>query len=235
MEMVKIRETRQTGKPDQRPVYDFFKRALDIAVSLIASVVLLLPAAVISVMISAKDKGVPFYFHERVGKNGTRLRVCKFRTMKKGSDDLESALTPEQRAEYRKEFKLRDDPRLIGYKDPGDGRKCFGAKLRRMSIDEIPQIFYNILIKGNMSVVGPRPILREELEKNYTPEERALLLSVKPGLTGYWQVYARNNAEYANGKRQEMELYYIRNRSFGLDLKIMLKTVGAVLKKEGVT
>lgn len=234
MEMIKIRDVQRTEEPNKKPLYDFFKRAFDIAVSLIASIVLLLPTVVISILILVKDKGDPFYFHERVGKNGAAIRVCKFRSMKKGADDLEQMLTPEQLEEYRQEFKLRDDPRLIGYKNPGDGRKCFGAKLRRMSIDELPQIFFNILVKGNMSVVGPRPILREELEKNYTPEEQKLLLSVKPGLTGYWQVYARNNAEYASGKRQEMELYYIRNRSFWLDIKIVFKTVGVVLRKKGV-
>lgn len=234
MEMIKIRDVQRTDEPNKKPLYDFFKRAFDIAVSLIASIVLLLPTVVISILILVKDKGDPFYFHERVGKNGAAIRVCKFRSMKKGADDLEQMLTPEQLEEYRQEFKLRDDPRLIGYKNPGDGRKCFGAKLRRMSIDELPQIFFNILVKGNMSVVGPRPILREELEKNYTPEEQKLLLSVKPGLTGYWQVYARNNAEYASGKRQEMELYYIRNRSFWLDIKIVFKTVGVVLRKKGV-
>lgn len=234
MEMIKIRDVQRTEEPIKKPLYDFFKRAFDIAVSLIASIVLLLPTIMISILISVKDKGNPFYFHERIGKNGAAIRVCKFRSMKKGADDLERMLTPEQLEEYRKEFKLRDDPRLIGYKNPGDGRKCFGAKLRRMSIDELPQIFFNILVKGNMSVVGPRPILREELEKNYTPEEQKLLLSVKPGLTGYWQVYARNDAEYASGKRQAMELYYIRNRSFWLDIKIVFKTVGVVLRKKGV-
>lgn len=234
MEMIKIRDVQRTEEPIKKPLYDFFKRAFDIAVSLIASIVLLLPTIMISILISAKDKGNPFYFHERIGKNGAVIRVCKFRSMKKGADDLERMLTPEQLEEYRKEFKLRDDPRLIGYKNPGDGRKCFGAKLRRMSIDELPQIFFNILVKGNMSVVGPRPILREELEKNYTPEEQKLLLSIKPGLTGYWQVYARNDAEYVSGKRQEMELYYIRNRSFWLDIKIIFKTAGVVLRKKGV-
>lgn len=234
MEMIKIRDVQRTEEPIKKPLYDFFKRAFDIAASLIASIVLLLPMIVISILISVKDQGNSFYFHERIGKNGAAIRVCKFRSMKKGADDLERMLTPEQLEEYRKEFKLRDDPRLIGYKNPGDGRKCFGAKLRRMSIDELPQIFFNILVKGNMSVVGPRPILREELEKNYTPEEQKLLLSVKPGLTGYWQVYARNNAEYASGKRQEMELYYIRNRSFWLDMKIIFKTAGVVLRKKGV-
>ena len=102
-----------------------------------------------------------------------------------------------------------------------------------MSIDELPQIFFNICVLGNMSVVGPRPILQQEIEENYTEEERKLILSVKPGLTGYWQAYARNNATYESGERQKMELYYISHRSFWLDLKIIFKTVISVIKRDG--
>lgn len=216
-----------------KPVYNFFKRFFDIVCSLLASIVLLIPMIVLSVVIIFKDGWSPFFRHNRIGKNGEEFLVYKFRSMKKNADKLETMLTPEQLAEYKKEYKLKDDPRLIGYKKPGDGKKCFGARLRLLSVDELPQIPFNILLKGNMSIVGPRPILRSELEKYYTPEEQKLLLSIKPGLTGYWQSYARNNAEYSNGKRQEMELYYVRNRSFGLDLKIIFKTVIVVLKKNG--
>jgi lipopolysaccharide/colanic/teichoic acid biosynthesis glycosyltransferase len=165
--------------------------------------------------------------------NGEEIGVLKFRSMCTGADHLENMLTPEQQENYKKEFKLEDDPRLIGYRKPGDGKTCFGAIIRRMSIDELPQIPWNICIKRNMSVVGPRPILREELEANYTPEEQALLLSVKPGLTGYWQAYARNDATYLTGKRQRMELFYVHNASIKLDLKIIFATVGAVLRKRG--
>lgn len=216
-----------------KPVYNFFKRFFDIVCSLLASIVLLIPMVIIAAVIVSKDGGSPFFRHKRVGKNGEDFLVYKFRSMKQGADKLENMLTPEQLAEYKKEYKLKDDPRLIGYKNPGDGKKCFGAKLRTLSADELPQIFFNILLKGNMSIVGPRPILRSELEEHYTPEERELLLSIKPGLTGYWQSYARNNAEYSNGKRQAMELYYVQNRSFGLDLKIIFRTVVVVLKKDG--
>lgn len=216
----------------QKPVYDFFKRAFDIVSTLIVTIILLIPLAVIAFVIILKDKGHPFYAHKRVGKNFSEIKVYKFRSMKIGADDLEKMLTPEQLAEYKKEYKLVDDPRLIGYKNPGDGLKCFGAKLRRTSVDEFPQIVVNILILGNMSVVGPRPILRSELEENYTPEEQKLLLSVKPGLTGYWQAYARNKVGYENGERKKMELFYVRNRSFVFDIKIMFKTVAAVLFKK---
>ena len=126
---------------------------------------------------------------------------------------------------YLKEFKLDDDPRLLPHK--------VGYYIRRLSIDELPQIIFNIFIPGNMSVVGPRPILPEELKLNYTPEEQKKLLSVKPGLTGYWQAYGRNKVVYANGERQRMELYYCDNCSVWFDIKIIFKSIFAVLKREG--
>lgn len=211
----------------------FVRRCFDLACSLCASILLFIPMLIISVMIMMKDPGNPFYIHKRVGRNGESIGVLKFRSMKLGADNLEKTLTAEQLKEYKQEYKLKDDPRLIGYKHPGDGEKCFGAVLRRTSIDELPQIVYNILLKGNMSVVGPRPILKDELKEHYTDEQRDMLLSVKPGLTGYWQAYARSNATYETGRRQEMELYYIANRSFFLDLKIILKTISVVFKREG--
>lgn len=213
--------------------YEVFKRIFDFVSSFIVSLILLIPVAVISVIIIIKDPGNPFYFHRRIGENFREINVLKFRSMKKGADDVENTLNSKQLREYRTEYKLKDDPRLIGYKNKGDGESCFGAKIRQLSIDEIPQIFYNILIKGNMSVVGPRPILRTELENNYTPEEQKLLLSVKPGLTGYWQAYARNKAAYETGERQKMELYYVQNRSFALDMKIIFKTVVVLFFEKG--
>lgn len=217
----------------EKPAYNFIKRVFDIISSFAASILLLIPILVISVIIIAEDGWSPFYLHKRVGKKGKKISVYKFRSMKKGADNLEKMLTPEQLAEYKKEYKLVDDPRLIGYKNAGDSSKCFGSKLRRMSIDELPQILVNILILGNMSVVGPRPILESELNENYTPEEQKLLLSVKPGLTGYWQAYARNNIGYENGERQKMELFYVQNRSFIMDIKIIFKTVSTVLGRRG--
>lgn len=209
------------------------KRCFDFVAALLASAVLLLPMVIIGLLVVIKNFGNPFYVQKRVGLKGKMIRVYKFRSMKKNADHLEDMLTPEQLEEYRREYKLVDDPRLLGYRKPGDGKKCFGAVIRRTSLDELPQIFFNILIRGNMSVVGPRPILPEELSENYTPEEQELLLSVKPGLTGYWQAYARNDATYESGERQAMELHYIYHRSFGLDIKIILQTVVSVLRKAG--
>ena len=217
----------------ERRLYAFVKRMADIVLSFLASVVLLIPIGITALLILLKDPGNPFYFHKRVGKNGKTIYLAKLRTMRKGADDLVKMLTPEQLAEYRREYKLDDDPRLIGYKKPGDGKTCFGARLRQWSLDETPQIVWNVLIKGDMSIVGPRPILQSELEENYTPEERKLLLSVKPGLTGYWQAYARNEAKYADGVRQAMELNYVKNRSTIFDIKIIFVTVKTVFLRSG--
>lgn len=213
--------------------YLVLKRCFDFMSSLIVSVVLLIPLGILALLVVVKDFGNPFYVQKRVGQNGRELRMVKLRSMKRGADSLETMLTPVQLAEYHREYKLCDDPRLIGYEKPGDSTKCFGGFIRKTSLDELPQIAWNICIKGDMSVVGPRPILREELEENYTPEQQRLFLSVKPGLTGYWQAYARNNATYKSGKRQQMELYYVKNQSLLLDIKILFATVGAVIRKKG--
>lgn len=217
----------------KKKIYSVVKRCFDFVSSAIASILLLIPLAVLSFIILIKDFGNPFYMQKRMGKDGELLKVAKLRSMKKGADHLEEMLTHEQLEEYHREYKLSDDPRLIGYRKPGDSRKCFGGMIRRMSLDELPQIVWNICIKGNMSVVGPRPILQDELEQNYTMAQQVELLSVKPGLTGYWQAYARNNATYKTGERQKMELFYVRNQSLWLDIKILCATVGAIITKRG--
>lgn len=221
-----------TGK--KQTGYILLKRMFDFISSLIVSLVLLIPMVIIAAIIMLKDHGSPFYMQRRVGKNGEEIKIAKFRTMRIGADKLENMLTPAQLEEYKKEFKLKDDPRLIGYKKPGDGSKCFGARLRQMSLDELPQILWNICIKGTMSVVGPRPILREELDRYYTPEQQGLLLSVKPGLTGLWQVTGRNDCTYESGERQKAELQYISEKGIWTDVKIIFKTVGTILHRGGV-
>lgn len=212
-------------KAEGKLFYRIGKRIFDFISSLILGIILLIPCMIISLIIMAADHGNPFYVHKRIGYKGRQISIVKFRSMKKNADDLQSSLTAEQLEQYKKEYKIDNDPRLIPY--------GIGDFIRRTSIDELPQIFVNICILGNMSVVGPRPILQEELETKYTPEEQKLFLSVKPGLTGYWQAYARNNAGYESGKRQEMELYYIKNRSAVLDIKILFKTIETVIKKTG--
>ena len=185
----------------------------------------------IAIIIFFYDHGNPFYFQERVGKNGRLFKIVKFRSMIKDADKVLDHLTKEQRKQYIREFKIDNDPRLLGYKV--DKHFSLGQFLRMTSLDELPQIPYNVFFKMNMSLVGPRPILEKELKNNYTLEEQKLLVSTKPGITGYWQAYARNNASYKTGKRQEMELFYIKNRSLSLDFKILLHTIDAVLSKRG--
>lgn len=208
----------QAGK---RMGYQAIKRIFDVVSSVVGLILLSPLFLVLVLMIKKEDRGTVFYKHRRVGKGEKDFDMYKFRTMKMGADDIEKTLTEEERTVYLKEFKLKDDPRITKV----------GEKLRTTSMDELPQLL-NIL-KGEMSVVGPRPILREEL-LYYTEEEREKLLSIRPGLTGYWQAYMRNHASYESGKRQKMEMFYIAHQSVLLDLKILLRTVVAVLREDGV-
>ena len=200
-------------------IYEFGKRIFDIVGSLAGIIILSPLMLILSVIIMTDDGGSPLYGHPRIGKNGKRIRVYKFRSMRQEVGDLSKLLTPEQYEQYSTEFKIDNDPRITKV----------GSFLRRTSLDELPQLF-NIL-SGNMSFVGPRPIVEEETAV-YGKDIRKLL-SVKPGLTGYWQAYARNTASYESGRRQEMEMHYIDKRSAGFDLQIMLKTVGTVIRQEG--
>ena len=222
----KSKEEATVNKPSL--AYRIIKRVFDFVSSLLLGIVILIP-----IIIPIKDFGNPIYRQKRVGKDGKPLYIYKFRRMKNGADDLLFWLTREQLESYRREYKLDDDPRLIGYRKAGDGTRCFGGVLRNTSLDELPQIIVNICILGNMSVIGPRPILESELNENYSPEEQKLLLSVKPGLTGYWQAYARNDVGYENHGRQDMELYYVKKQSLLFDVRILFKTVETVLCRRG--
>ncbi len=199
--------------------YHFVKRLVDIALSALAIVILSPLFLVLMILVISDDGGTPFYAHERIGKNGKRIHVYKFRSMRKDPGDIEKLLTPEQLEQYKKEFKIDNDPRITK----------IGNFLRRSSLDELPQLF-NIL-GGSLSIIGPRPIVASETEMYGS--DVAKLLSVKPGLTGYWQAYARNNAKYENGERQAMEMYYVDHASIGFDIKIFFKTIGSVAKGTG--
>ena len=196
------------------------KRGFDIAGGAVLLTASLPAFALLSVMIRKESDGPVFFIHRRVGQGGKPISIYKFRSMRAGSEDLEAALNDRDLEEYYREFKLKNDPRITE----------IGHILRKNSIDELPQLI-NVL-QGRMSLVGPRPVTEEELNY-YSDEERTRFLSVKPGLTGYWQVYAGNDATYQSGKRQQMELYYAENESIMLDLKILLKTPLAILRKRG--
>ena len=199
--------------------YLVFKRLFDIVISALSLIVLSPLMLVLMIVVIADDGGVPFYGDDRIGQYGRRIKVFKFRTMRRDAGDLEKLLTPEQIEKYHQEYKLENDPRITR----------IGSFLRRSSLDELPQLF-NIL-GGSMSFVGPRPIV--DSETRIYGSDVARLLSVKPGLTGYWQAYARNNATYESGERQQMEMYYVSHQSFWLDVKILFHTIFSVARQEG--
>lgn len=200
--------------------FSISKRLLDIVMALLAIIVSLPITIAIAIAIKFEDGGPVLYKSERIGQYGKKFYMYKFRSMKLNADRLEDMLTPEELARYYKEFKLDNDPRITKV----------GAFIRKHSIDELPQ-FVNIL-KGDMALIGPRPLIEKEIEANY-PKKKDLLLSLKPGLTGYWQAYARNNAGYENGERQKMELYYIERACWKLDVKIIFRTAKVVLSGDG--
>lgn len=197
-------------------LYLFIKRCFDIVCALAALILLSPLLLTVSLCIFLYDFGSPIYKQERIGLNGKKISIYKFRSMRKNADKLEDFFTPEQLEEYYKEFKIDNDPRITP----------FGKFIRKTSIDELPQLL-NIL-SGTLSVVGPRPIVEKELEKYGDAVD--ILLSVKPGLTGYWQAYARNDAQYEDCVRQKMEITYVYKRSLIFDIKIIFKTFTRVFK-----
>lgn len=204
-----------------RHAYRFIKRSFDIAVSSVAIVLSAIPVAICCAAVSAESPGNPIFYHERVGRWGRPLRILKIRSMYSDAEEnLEKYLTPEQIEEWHTEHKIENDPRITPV----------GKFLRATSLDEFPQ-FVNVLT-GEMSLIGPRPVVQEEID-DYFSDTKEELLSIKPGLTGYWQAYARNDATFESGERQKMELFYVRNRSIMLDLKIFFKTFVSVFTKTG--
>lgn len=200
-----------------KPVYDFVKRFADIICSAIAIILLSPFFIIISIAIKATSKGPAIFVHKRVGKNGKEIGIYKFRSMVMNAEELIKEFTPEQKAEFQKNFKLENDPRITK----------IGKFLRKTSLDELPQLF-NVL-KGDLSLVGPRPIIQKETE--IYGEYKKMLLSVKPGLTGFWAANGRSDTSYK--RRRAMEIYYVKNRSLLFDIKIILKTAVSVFKGEG--
>ncbi|HIW76580.1 MULTISPECIES: sugar transferase [Gordonibacter] len=188
----------------------FGKRVFDLVVGIIALPFVLLIIAILAPLIHFEDKGPVFYNAPRVGKDGRDFKMYKLRSMKVNAPDL----TMPDGSTYNG----ADDPRMTRV----------GAFMRKTSLDEMPQ-FLNVL-KGDMSVVGPRPDLRRETEL-YQGDE-ALKLTVKPGITGYAAVYGRNSLPWHD--RLALDVKYVRTMSFALDVKIFFKTFSTVFKQEGV-
>lgn len=198
-----------------------YKRAFDITFSIFFIVFSLPILAIIALLIKVSSRGPIFFSHERVGLNGQTFRCLKFRTMvKDGEKKLKEILekNPELKKEWLNSYKLKNDPRITK----------IGHFLRKTSLDEVPQ-FFNVL-KGEMSVVGPRPMVKTEIEQ-HIKHQAPLILSVRPGVTGLWQVTGRNDVDYKT--RICLDLEYIRSQSFLLDLKIIAKTFIKMLTRDG--
>lgn len=202
--------------------YFFSKYTFDFFVSLI-SIIILLPAfIIIGIIVKCSSKGPIFFVDKRVGKNEKMIGVLKFRTMYVDAEtNIEKYLSPEQIKAWKEERKLENDPRITK----------IGNFLRKSSLDELPQLF-NILV-GQMSIVGPRPISKREYDAYYNDEEKKILSTARPGLTGYWQVYGRNEVDYASGERSKLTMEYFKKRSLLLDLKIIFKTFAVVISGKG--
>ena len=203
------------------------KRVFDLIVSIVLIVILSPVFIAIVLLQKILNPGKIIYRHERVTKRGRHFNVYKFRSMRR-MKGYENALASEEfRAmgredlakEYEKFYKVENDPRITS----------FGNFLRRTSLDELPQLF-NIL-KGDLSLVGPRPMIASEIDAKYSKKHGASLLSVRSGLTGLWQVSGRS--DITDEQRIQLELYYVQNWSFWLDIKILIKTVAVVLKGSG--
>ena len=217
--MQNIKEIKLNSKISNKSflVYNFFKRSFDIISASIGILFLLPLFIVLAILVKLDSKGPIFFSHKRIGKNGKIIGIYKFRSMVSNSEEIFKNFTEEQKMEFEKNFKLDDDPRITK----------IGGFLRKTSLDELPQLLN--IIKGDMSVVGPRPIVRAEVEKYGVCADK--LFSVKPGLTGFWQANGRSDTTYE--ERVQMDMYYIDNRSFLLDIRIILKTVISVIRKEG--
>lgn len=195
--------------------YRFTKRAFDVVFSAAACAVLAVPVAVAGLAIAIDSPGTPFFRQERIGRGGETIRIFKLRTMVTDAHEHpERYMTSEQLEIWRREQKLDDDPRITRV----------GRFLRRTSLDELPQ-FLNVLA-GDLSVIGPRPVTLEETYE--FGDAREEFLSCKPGITGWWQVTERNAATWENGRRQLLELFYVRHASLALDLRVFVRTFRAM-------
>lgn len=206
-----------TYKPTNNVAYNVLKRLADIVLSLMAIVLLSPIFIIVAIVIRFDSKGKVIFGHERIGKDMNKFKIYKFRTMHENSEEIFNNFTEEQKKEYYINFKLENDPRITR----------IGEFLRKTSLDELPQLIN--IVKGDMSIVGPRPIVEKEIEKY--GEYAEIVFSVMPGLTGYWQANGRSDTTY--DERVKMDMYYIRNKSVLMDIKIIFKTFVSVIKKEG--
>ena len=195
---------------------EFSKRLFDVAFSLSVLILLSPLYLLVALLITISSPGPIFYVQQRVGKDYKLFNCLKFRTMVNNADEILADMMsnhPQMRQEFEENFKLKRDPRIT----------AIGKFLRLTSLDEFPQ-FLNVL-KGDMSVVGPRPLVTEELPKYGRHIDK--VLTIRPGITGLWQVSGRNDIPYE--RRIQIDVYYVHCRNLILDLWIMIKTIGVVV------
>ena len=198
--------------------YLFTKRVIDFIGALVGLILLSPIMMIVAIAIKLEDpKGKVIFGHMRVGKDGNMFPCLKFRSMFANAEEMKKNFTEEQKREYAETFKLKDDPRITKV----------GNFIRKTSLDELPQLF-NIL-KGDMTIVGPRPIVTDELE--FYGEYEDYYKAVKPGLTGLWQVNGRSDTTY--DERVAFDMEYVTTRNTFKDLYIIFMTVLKVLKREG--
>ncbi len=200
----------------QDRLYEYLKRAIDVAGALVLMVLTSPLYAVIALAVALTSRGPVLFRHERLGRQGRKFACYKFRTMVADAEQQLRA-NPRLRAAFEKDYKINGDPRVTR----------IGKLLRRSSLDELPQL-WNVL-RGDMSLIGPRPIVEPELGR-YGLYSRKLL-TVMPGLSGLWQVCGRSDTTYA--QRIQFDMLYIDHRSTWLDIKLLLLTMGAVCRKVG--
>lgn len=212
------------------PIQSLIKRAFDIVAGLFGSIFALLIMAIVGPIIKKQSPGPILFKQERIGKNGKHINIYKIRSMRLDADELKEKYMKENRVKDGMMFKLDFDPRIIGNKILEDGthKTGIGEFIRKTSLDEFPQ-FFNVLA-GSMSTVGTRPPTIDEFEK-YKYHHRARM-AVKPGITGLWQVSGRSQiTDFEEVVKLDTE--YIANWSFGLDIKILFKTIGVVFRHKG--
>ena len=209
--------TKRRTRVSKNQCYVYIKRIIDCIISSIALILLLPIFLIIAIAIKLDSKGPIFFAHTRIGKNGKPIKIYKFRTMVVNAEELIKKFTPEQMKEYKENYKLNNDPRITKV----------GNILRKTSLDELPQLIN--IIKGDLSLIGPRPVVNAELEKY--GENASKFLSVTPGLTGNWAANGRSISAYE--ERMQLELYYVDNMSLKMDIEIFFKTIIAVIKREG--
>lgn len=211
-----VQRTIPRSLPLQRLDDEFFKRLFDIFFSLSVLILFAPVYLILALLVALSSPGSVFYVQERVGKNRKLFGCIKFRTMVDNADEMFAQMmetSPHLRQEFQDNFKLKHDPRIT----------WIGRFLRVTSLDEFPQ-FWNVL-KGDMSVVGPRPLVVEELHKYGRHMDK--VLTIRPGITGLWQVSGRNDIPYP--RRVQMDLYYVNFKNFWIDLWIVTKTFGVVI------